>query len=1201
MTYEEALQSEEASARLLQKFPAQYAKPVLELVQNSTHQLDGLVQHIYGLFSGKLMVGEEAELSTPGIWDGNLFTGTVLSARQLPLEDPGGVPETQYEVRYMQGGEVQVVWLRQTELRRRRVPFSKNVLRRWLLENANKHTPEGGSRGMWVVKPCLAAEHKLPASKLQEFIVEQAHKRTADKQPHKRPRGSAPLRPLNGDAPAPEVRHPIDQNDPEVQEKLRLESARFKEGTLKNMSFKILQAFGATGTTIMDLVHKITESGQKNLDGDKNAYSKLYTAINSDYAFVRVDRGVFAIRVLVPGQDVPMSEAKPAAPGGGAEGVADTPAAMALDCGDPGLEESRVSTALRVAQGTLTKYQNKYRAAKARVDELKQQFEKDFPPGVAHPVPPLPDHLKVENLDETYYGDMSDRKAIQAHSKLMKAQRVQIVLQAEKWVKDHKKSAKKKKQVAKDEVAKAEAEMFRFEAQVKKAQKKILKAGAIQSGNASALKRLADGDLSDKQIARLHELEEKKREKREALLQRKKEREEARARARQEKLDAKRYPIDDMQLNAELKAKAAEGLCDPPADLPAATPIGPNAELVPVVAAVADFLTSFGKDLGITPMSFDELLASLKLPGEGLSEVFQDLLAIVMVEPQANHPSGLRRLRRWRSAMVPEWTPAVWTEVLRRYVLSKAGKDLPKLVWEGAVRLGEAAFEAQDALHLGALLEHLAGDILDTSELRGMIEIRLEESHAIGVERRQAMADFRKVRKGWEEEAKEKRKTEREAARAAKKAAKEREAAGKKMRAEEGGGVAEGSEAGSESDEEDDEDAEPTFELPPGVLEFRGDPNDRKAVLKHKKFVESELARLSREKNAYMKEKAKREAAERKVLAEERRAREAEELAHEKDMEHFDKELAKVAVRSKPLGQDRHYSSYWWNLANQRGQVYVEDKEGKWSAITNLEDLAALFDAADHRGIRERELRGELEDCWTRIQSGMRRAAKKAADERAPPARSSSRLRAGGGPKAARSAGGSRGKLAVAGEESLLPSALVGLQSLQEGIERMGLYAHDIKLPKAGGWKAWVKAIKGLDVTDIAAHYSALLLELEGDILTGLDNLQGKGGMEATDGEDGEGDGRAVAQEAASDDEKLEHEWKEWMENSSSDEEMDVRNLDPYFRRKRRERAKLLWWSHRERAAWRKTIETTETIAVFGYNAAVLEARFESAAEAVLK
>ena len=98
---------------------------------------------------------------------------------------------------------------------------------------------------------------------------------------------------------------------------------------------------------------------------------------------------------------------------------------------------------------------------------------------------------------------------------------------------------------------------------------------------------------------------------------------------------------------------------------------------------------------------------------------------------------------------------------------------------------------------------------------------------------------------------------------------------------------------------------------------------------------------------------------------------------------------------------------------------------------------------------------------------------------------------------------------------------------------------------------------------------------------------------------DGEGDGRAVAQEAASDDEKLEHEWKEWMENSSSDEEMDVRNLDPYFRRKRRERARLLWWSQRERAAWRKTIETTETVAVFGYNAAVLETRFASAAEAL--
>lgn len=75
----------------------------------------------------------------------------------------------------------------------------------------------------------------------------------------------------------------------------------------------------------------------------------------------------------------------------------------------------------------------------------------------------------------------------------------------------------------------------------------------------------------------------------------------------------------------------------------------------------------------------------------------------------------------------------------------------------------------------------------------------------------------------------------------------------------------------------------------------------------------------------------------------------------------YERELSELAVRAKPLGQDRHYRRYWWGLGAQRGCLFVEDAEarlvGAWHTIAEID---SLMQALDGRGVREQGLLAEL-------------------------------------------------------------------------------------------------------------------------------------------------------------------------------------------------------------------------------------------------
>ena len=273
-------------------------------------------------------------------------------------------------------------------------------------------------------------------------------------------------------------------------------------------------------------------------------------------------------------------------------------------------------------------------------------------------------------------------------------------------------------------------------------------------------------------------------------------------------------------------------------------------------------------------------------------------------------------------------------------------------------------------------------------------------------------------------------------------------------------------EAGAEEAEEE----QPTFEIPADKLVFQGNAADRQAVLAHRKWVEVETARLSRERYVWEKERRKKQMEETAARNADRLAREREEMSYEKKMDSFDRELARIAIRAQHLGLDRNLSRYWWGLASQRADVFVETEEGRWGKFVSLDDLTEVVQALDSRGVRERALLGEFEDRFFTIQNCMKRAgmagdkakAETEKSEGAAPMRISSRIaHAGSGGWFARNGVGS---LSSDGKD--LNFVRMGVQSLVVGLLHLAKAAEFKGVPKEGGWKVLMRSLREVESED---------------------------------------------------------------------------------------------------------------------------------------
>lgn len=175
---------------------------------------------------------------------------------------------------------------------------------------------------------------------------------------------------------------------------------------------------------------------------------------------------------------------------------------------------------------------------------------------------------------------------------------------------------------------------------------------------------------------------------------------------------------------------------------------------------------------------------------------------------------------------------------------------------------------------------------------------------------------------------------------------------------------------------------EPSFELPLELRDFKGNPENKKQLLKFRQDQQAARRMLEKQRNKWMAEQL------RKQREEDARIKEAKnaELAREKERESAEEALAlaqealeekmeKLALRRIPMGEDRYHRRYWWGLASHRPALYVEDMEGRWGVYSTLEDISHLMASLERRGVRELALAQTLEKKYEAIATAMKRSS----------------------------------------------------------------------------------------------------------------------------------------------------------------------------------------------------------------------------------
>ena len=80
--------------------------------------------------------------------------------------------------------------------------------------------------------------------------------------------------------------------------------------------------------------------------------------------------------------------------------------------------------------------------------------------------------------------------------------------------------------------------------------------------------------------------------------------------------------------------------------------------------------------------------------------------------------------------------------------------------------------------------------------------------------------------------------------------------------------------------------------------------------------------------------------------------------------EDFERALEDCCIRREPLGWDRQHRCYWWGVAGERTVIHVQVWDGRIGALSTPEQLDALMDALEPRGVREHGLQASLEKVW---------------------------------------------------------------------------------------------------------------------------------------------------------------------------------------------------------------------------------------------
>lgn len=115
------------------------------------------------------------------------------------------------------------------------------------------------------------------------------------------------------------------------------------------------------------------------------------------------------------------------------------------------------------------------------------------------------------------------------------------------------------------------------------------------------------------------------------------------------------------------------------------------------------------------------------------------------------------------------------------------------------------------------------------------------------------------------------------------------------------------------------------------------------------------------------------------VQSEDKHANEAKEKKNnEERKEFFEREMDKLIIRTNALGKDRNYNRYWF--FRRDGRIFIESSDSKdWGYYSAKEEVDALMESLNCKGVRERALFNQLKKYYRTICSELHKSSREAA------------------------------------------------------------------------------------------------------------------------------------------------------------------------------------------------------------------------------
>ncbi|CAM6033742.1 unnamed protein product [Sphagnum compactum] len=403
------------------------------------------------------------------------------------------------------------------------------------------------------------------------------------------------------------------------------------------------------------------------------------------------------------------------------------------------------------------------------------------------------------------------------------------------------------------------------------------------------------------------------------------------------------YPIEDSQVKPSPEDPQ---LADRP--VPSTDFILPM-ECMGDLLMVWDFCCLFSKALHLSPLTIEELEKSLDYTeGEAplLIEMNFALLRVALTDPIRREEFCHKRKRRIEIMMV-NWQDDL-CDFLELPNECKFTAHVPT-IRQGLYRQLDASVKLK-------ILTELVGCCLSSNAIRTQIDENIEEHQLAAASKREAEVEERKE----EQEILKRQRT------------------GNTNGLTLENGDQEGKNLENGREDRDLEGDNTSLLKEESHHQSASVSRSRHMLLKEK--VAAKLA-LEKEKERQRSEEQKKLQEKRKEQAEalaQRKVQEQKLAERLKKQEHLEREMEKHYIRTMPLGKDRFHNRFWFFF--REGRLFVESDDCKrWGYYSAKEELDALFNSLNVKGIREKALHKQMETVYGKISTALQKRSKELA------------------------------------------------------------------------------------------------------------------------------------------------------------------------------------------------------------------------------